>query len=213
MFYCLSSQTKFDATAAAKVLIESEEAAVAAAATEALALARAAAKLARDAALMARSSQSSKAESRSEVLSEGQSLQFKSVQLSESEKFGSAITTEVADTFLRDRYHTQHPVSDHDDLDPTNEELQLLEAELAVSIAVKSTRQVERKAKRERAAEKAASNVTVKVGSNSRRRRASVQQVDHSDPLRYLRGKTSTSKLLTASEEVELSAGIQVFKF
>ena len=99
-------------------------------------------------------------------------------------------------------------------MDPTNEELQLLEAELAESIAVKSTRQVERKAKRERAAEKAASNVTIKSGSNSRRRRrrTSVPEVNHSDPLHFLLGATSRCKLLTASEEVELSAGIQVFK-
>ncbi|KAJ8442539.1 hypothetical protein Cgig2_026481 [Carnegiea gigantea] len=203
------TEAKFDVTLAAKMPIEMEEAVVAAAAAEALALARAAAKLARDAALMASSSLSSKAKSKSEVLSEGQSLRFKSVQLLESEQFGGVGTTKIADTSLRERCHILYTISDHDGLDPTNEELQLLEAELAESIAVKSTRQVERKAKRERAAEKAASNVTIKSGSNSRRRRTSVPEVNHSDPLHFLLGATSRCKLLTASEEVELSAGIQ----
>lgn len=36
-----------------------------------------------------------------------------------------------------------------------------------------------------------------------------MQEVDYSDPLRYLRGTTSSSKLLTAHEELVLSAGIQ----
>lgn len=207
------TEAKFDAMLAAKMPIEMEEAVVAAAAAEALALARAAAKLARDAALMASSSQSPKAKSKSEVLYEGQSLRFKSVQLLESEQFGSVRTTKIADTSLREHCHILYPISDHDNLDPTNEELQLLEAELPESIAVKSTRQVERKAKRERAAERAAekagSNVTVNWASNSGRRRTSVQEANHSDPLRFLRGDISRSKLLTASEEVELSIGIQ----
>lgn len=203
------TEAKFDATMAAKMPIEMEEAAVAAAAAEALALARAAAKLARDAALMASSSQSSKAKSKSEVLSEGQLLRFKSVLLLESEQFGGVGTTKIADTSLRECCHILYPISDHDDLDPTNEELQLLEAEPAESIAVKSTRQVERKAKRERAAEKAASNVSIKSGSNSRKRRTSVPEVNHSDPLHFVLGAAARSKLLTASEEVELSAGIQ----
>ncbi|MCE5167206.1 hypothetical protein HAX54_042447, partial [Datura stramonium] len=99
---------------------------------------------------------------------------------------------------------------DSDDLEPTHEELELLQTQLLDGIAVRSKRQNERKARRARAAERAAANVvSVKSGSTGRKRRASVQDVDYSDPLRYLRGTTSTSRLLTASEEHKLSEGIQ----
>lgn len=192
-------QTKFDTALAAELLIENEEAVIAAAAAEALALARAALKLAKDAALMAVSSQPIKPESKPE----GQSLFPDGAQRLESEQLGSVRNSEIAGTSLRE--------SRPDDMEPTKEELQLLEAELAESITVRSTRQGERKARRARAADKAASNVvTLKLGSNSRKKRTSVQEVDYSDPLRYLRGTTTSSRLLTSAEELELSAGIQV---
>ncbi|XP_010685608.2 RNA polymerase sigma factor sigB isoform X1 [Beta vulgaris subsp. vulgaris] len=193
-----AAQTKFDTALAAELLIENEEAVIAAAAAEALALARAALKLAKDAALMAVSSQPIKPESKPE----GQSLFPDGAQRLESEQLGSVRNSEIAGTSLRE--------SRPDDMEPTKEELQLLEAELAESITVRSTRQGERKARRARAADKAASNVvTLKLGSNSRKKRTSVQEVDYSDPLRYLRGTTTSSRLLTSAEELELSAGIQ----
>lgn len=203
------NEAKLDATLTAKTLIDNEEAVIAAAAAEALALARAAAKLAKDAAQMVGGRQPLKPESNPEVLSDGQSLLSKGDKLLESESFGVR-TSETAGTSLREGSTIQDPISLPDDLEPTIEELQRLEAELNESIAVRSTRQVERKVKRARAAEKAASNVpSVKLGSSNRRKRTSVQEVDYSDPLRYLRSTTSASKLLTASEELLLSAGIQ----
>ncbi|XVF06743.1 hypothetical protein REPUB_Repub06bG0076700 [Reevesia pubescens] len=97
-----------------------------------------------------------------------------------------------------------------ENLELTNEDLELLEEQLSRSIAVRSKRQPERKARRTRAAEKAAANVvSVKSGSTNKKRRGALQDVDYSDPLRYLRGATSTSRLLTANEELELSEGIQ----
>ncbi|PWA64368.1 RNA polymerase sigma-70 region 1.2 [Artemisia annua] len=100
--------------------------------------------------------------------------------------------------------------------EPTAEELQLLEEQLSASIAVRSKRQVERKERRIRAAEKAeagivsvksagrrvaASTVTVKPGLSRRRG-------EKKDVLAFLGGMTN-AKLLTAAEEVELSKGIQ----
>lgn len=94
--------------------------------------------------------------------------------------------------------------------EPTPEELELLQEELSQSIAVRSSRQPERKAKRARAAERTSAGiVSVKSGSTSKKKRTSLQEIDYSDPLRHLRGSTS-SKLLTAREERELSRGIQV---
>lgn len=202
------AQAKFDTALAAKLLIENEEAVIAAAAAEALALARSAAKFAKEAALMAVSGSSQSTSSESNP--EGQSLHVNGAQLLKSEQLGNVRNFESEDTSLRESYITQHPVSEPEDMEPTNEELLLLEAELDESITVRSTRQGERKAKRARASEKASSNVvTLKLGSNTRKKRTSVQEVDYSDPLRYLRGTTSSSRLLTASEETELSAGIQ----
>ncbi|CAI0433372.1 unnamed protein product, partial [Linum tenue] len=101
--------------------------------------------------------------------------------------------------------------SESECLEPTLEELSILEEELCEEIAVRSTKQNERKVKRARAAEKvsAAANVSTKASSTSRRKRGSIQEVDHSDPLRYLRSTTSTSRLLTSAEELEFSEGIQ----
>lgn len=94
--------------------------------------------------------------------------------------------------------------------EPTPEELELLQVELSQSIAVRSSRQPERKAKRAKAAERTSARVvSVKSGSTSKKKRTSMQEIDYSDPLRHLRGSTS-SKLLTAREERELSRGIQV---
>lgn len=103
----------------------------------------------------------------------------------------------------------QCSIKEVDYMEPSHEELQLLQAELS-GIAVRSKRQTERKARRIRAAEKAATTVvSMKSGSTIKKKRSSVQD-DRSDPLRYLRGTTSTSRLLTATEEIELSEGIQV---
>ncbi|GFQ02296.1 RNA polymerase sigma factor sigb [Phtheirospermum japonicum] len=117
----------------------------------------------------------------------------------------------VAEVRSGEHYSASEPLAESNDVEPSLEELEFLEAQLSMSVAVRSNRQTERKARRTRAAEKAASNiVSVKSGSSSRKKRSTVQEVDYNDPLRYLRGTTSTSRLLTASEEQVLSEGIQV---
>lgn len=125
----------------------------------------------------------------------------------------SSTVTELmeSESGLREENIMQYSMEESEDLEPTYEELQLLQEQLFKSIAVRSRRQTERKERRVRAAEKAAANVvSVKSGSLSKKKRASVHDVDYSDPLCYLRGTTSSSKLLTVTEETELSEGIQV---
>lgn len=98
-----------------------------------------------------------------------------------------------------------------DDEEPTFEELELEEEQLSNSIDARSGRQTERKAKRVRAAGKATANiVSFKSGSSTRKKRVRAQEVDYSDPLRYLRTTTRTTRLLTPAEEIKLSEGIQV---
>ncbi|KAA8520326.1 hypothetical protein F0562_014582 [Nyssa sinensis] len=179
------TETNFKATLAAETILTSEEAVIAAAAAEAVALAKAAVKVAKDAAMMVSNNHATKSDSEPEIVpSEANVFQFERASLAR------LIPTER--------------------VEPTHEELELLLSQLSSSIAVRSRRQTERKAKRARAAEKAAASVvSVKSGSTSRKKRASLQDVDYSDPLRYLRGTTTTSRLLTATEEQELSEGIQ----
>lgn len=105
-----------------------------------------------------------------------------------------------------------------EEVEPTIEELQLLEEQLSASITVRSKRQVERKERRIRAAEKAeAGVVSVKSASAGRGRVAAAatksglsrRRGEKKDVLAFLGGMTN-AKLLTAAEEVELSKGIQV---
>ncbi|KAL7120750.1 hypothetical protein ACP275_02G140900 [Erythranthe tilingii] len=104
-----------------------------------------------------------------------------------------------------------HVLGESDDAEePSAEELELLDLQLSSSIAVRSKRQIERKVRRGRAAEKAAANVVSVKSGSSKKKRSPVQEVDYSDPLRYLRATTSSTRLLTASEEQVLSEGIQV---
>lgn len=94
--------------------------------------------------------------------------------------------------------------------EPTAEDAELLQAELLKSVAVRSRSQQHRKARRARAAKKtAATIVSVKSGSTRQKKRV-LQELHQSDPLWYLRQTDSSSRLLTATEEQELSQGIQV---
>lgn len=154
-----SMETNIGATFATDNLITSEEAVIAAAAAEAVALAKAAVQVAKDAAMMV-----------------------------------------SHDNFTKSG----------DDTEPTSEELELPQAQLAANITVRSSRQKERKARRARATERVAANVvSVKAGSSGKKKRSSIQDVGYADPLRYLRGTTISSRLLTATEVQELSEGIQ----
>lgn len=194
----------------ASTLLTSEEATIAAAAAEAVTLAKAAVKVAKDAALLVNNSNSSKTGKKSQSSSKSDALHFKWDQFMESERADIIGVPVGVNNRPAEGDALQHDTAESDYTDPTTEELELLQDELS-TIAVRSRRQTERRAKRTRAAEKIATSVvSVKSGSSSRKKRNSVQEVDYSDPLRYLRATTSNSRLLTATEELELSEGIQV---
>ncbi|OMP03365.1 RNA polymerase sigma-70 [Corchorus capsularis] len=202
------SEASFGASLTTENLLKSDDAVIASAAAEAVALARAAVKVAKDAALMAKSFNSSKIEMKSTVSSATDTLTSKWALFTEAERAGIVGDSPTNESDEDDS--EEKSTTESDKLEPTNEELEYLEEQLSRSIAVRSRRQTERKAKRTRAAEKASSNaVSLRSGSNSRKKRGALQEVDYSDPLRYLRGTTSTSRLLTANEELELSEGIQ----
>lgn len=204
------TEVKFETTLATETLITSEEAIVAAAAAEAVTLAKAAVKFAKDAVQLAKNNPSSKADSTSSISFKADALTFNSYQHTKADQAFIVGDLPGAEAGPSEDHLMQQAAKESDDMGPTDEELEQLQEELSKSIAVRSGRQTERKAKRAKATEKAAANVVpVKPGSTSRRRRAAIQEVDYSDPLRYLRTTTSTFKLLTATEEQELSEGIQ----
>ncbi|CAK7341705.1 unnamed protein product [Dovyalis caffra] len=195
---------------AAETLIANDEAVIAAASAEAVALARAAVKVAKDAAEMAQNYCSVKKETKSPISTTADSFSSMWSLLTEKERADIIGDSVSAETGLREEYSMQYPTKESDCLEPTHEELALLQKQLSEGIAVRSKRQTERKTRRARAAEKAAANVvSVKSGSTSKKKRVPLQEVDHSDPLRFFRGASSSSKLLSATEEVELSEGIQ----
>lgn len=195
----------------ASTLLTNEEATIAAAAAEAVALAKAAVKVAKDAAHLVNNRNSSRTGTKFQSSPKSDALHFNWAQFMESERadiIGEPVGVNNAPV---EGGALQPSTTESDGMEPTSEELELLQCELTKNIAVRSNRQTERKERRTRAAEKTASSVvTLKSGSSSRKKRGSVQEVDYSDPLRYLRATTSSSKLLTATEELELSEGIQV---
>ncbi|KAJ6757652.1 RNA polymerase SIGMA FACTOR RPO [Salix purpurea] len=199
----------FGTSLAAETLIANDEAVIAAAA-EAVALARAAVKVAKDAAEMAKNYSSLKNETKTPIASTADSFSSMWSLLTEKERADIIGDSVSAETRLREEYSVQYPTEESDCLEPTQEELALLQKQLSEGITVRSKRQTERKARRARAAEKSAANVvSVKSGSTSKKKRVPLQEVDQSDPLRFFRGASSSSKLLSATEEVELSEGIQ----
>ncbi|KAL2346018.1 hypothetical protein Fmac_000018 [Flemingia macrophylla] len=207
-FIAPPTQANFKSTLSTESLLTNEEAVIAAAASEALALAKAAVKVAKDAALLVKKKPPAEAEYRSHVSSKSDDLLIKWFQQMEAED-GVAGESVGAGTEIMEGADI-NPSEEESDVEPSREELECLQEELSDSIAVRSRRQTERKAKRVRAAEKATTNIaSIKSGSSSRRKRVSMQEVDYSDPLRYLRTTTSASRLLTPSEEIKLSAGIQ----
>ncbi|KAI5402239.1 RNA polymerase sigma factor sigB [Lathyrus oleraceus] len=202
----VASQENYKAATSAESLLASEDAVIAAAASEAIALAKAAAKLAKDAALLVKhNSPQQQPVVRPQPPSKPENLLLKWLQHMEAQDAvaeGPQIMEDV------DTSSTQE--EELEDEEPTSEELEVAEEELSDSIDARSGRQTERKARRVRACGKAATNiVSFKSGSISRKKRVRTQEIDYSDPLRYLRNTTRSTKLLTISEEVKLSAGIQ----
>lgn len=200
----------FGTSLATETLIVNDEAVIAAAAAEAVALARAAVKVVKDAAEMAKNYCSMKTETKIPIASTADSFSSMWSLLTEKERVDIIGDSFSDETGLREEYSTQYPTEESDCLEPTHEELALLQKQLSESIVVRSKRQTERKARRARAAEKAAANfVFVKSGSACKKKRVPMQEVDQSDPLRFFRGASTSSRLLSATDEVELSGGIQ----
>ncbi|KAK7310554.1 hypothetical protein RJT34_08128 [Clitoria ternatea] len=202
------TQENFKATLSAESLLTSEEAVIAAAASEALALAKAAVKVAKDAALLVKKKPPAEAEYGSPVSSKTDDFLLKWVQHMESEDVVAGGSLGAGANIMED-INLSPSEGESDDVEPSHEELERLQEQLSNSIAVRSRRQPERKARRVRAAEKATTNIVSFKSGTSRRKRVHTQEVDHSDPLRYLRTTTSTSRLLTPTEEIKLSEGIQ----
>ncbi|KAL5707014.1 hypothetical protein ACHQM5_025115 [Ranunculus cassubicifolius] len=189
-----------------EIIPTGKEATIAAAAAEAVALAKAAAKVAKDAASMFGNETASSSDHKA---SSDTYFSLKDAMLTDEDP---ASTADHDSSSLKVTQEEDKPQSENME-DPTEEELKYLQLQLSESIAVRSGRQTERKNRRAKAAGKAAAgivNVTSGSSSSSRKKRPAAQEVDYSDPLRYLRGTTTTSRLLTANEELELSEGIQV---
>lgn len=187
-------QVNFEASLPTETILTSEEAVIAAASAEAVALAKAAVKVAKDAAMKIGHHNTTKSEFRI-----------------------APFQSEPDHNSLFDGAHLAQPsemgqlgVVGPDDAEPTSRELELLNAEISSCIAVRSRRQTERKERRSRAAEKAAASVVSVKSESTSQKKCAVQETNYLDPLRYLRGTTNTSRLLTSKEERQLSAGIQV---
>ncbi|KAJ0237769.1 RNA polymerase sigma factor sigB [Hirschfeldia incana] len=201
-----STEAKYLEALASETLLTSDEAVVAAAAAEALALARAALKVAKDATLF------SNTHNTKPSASPTPDKRSKWDQFTEKERAGILGHLAVSDTgVVSDRITPPAPEckeESSDGLSPEKQDVEPLEE--VSSAAVRSTRQTERKARRVKGLEKTASGMqSVKPGSSSRKKRVASQEIDNNDPLRYLRMTTSSSKLLTAREEQQLSEGIQ----
>ncbi|RWR84361.1 hypothetical protein CKAN_01316900 [Cinnamomum micranthum f. kanehirae] len=201
-------KTSFGATLATETFLTGEDALIAAAAAEALALAKVAVEVAKDAAVMPTTNTLKNLDSPESFTSKANLPLIENAKFTETEHvdtLGHFATTE-----FQPGEENVPGSSIAEDSDERDNELELLRMQLSESITARSGRRAERKAKREKVAEQVVTSVvTVKPGSSGRKKRASIQEVDYSDPLRYLRGTTSTTKLLTYSQELELSAGIQ----
>ncbi|KAJ6854997.1 RNA polymerase sigma factor sigB-like [Populus alba x Populus x berolinensis] len=200
----------FGTSLATETLIINDEAVIAAAAAEAVALARAAVKVAKEAAEMAKNYCSMNTEIKIPIASTADSFSSMWSLLTGKERADIIGVPFSAETGLREECSTQYPTEESECFGPTHEELALLQKQLSESIVVRSKRQTQRKAKRARAAEKADANfVFMKSSSACKKKHVPVQEVDQSDPLRFFRGASTSSRLLSATEEVELSEGIQ----
>lgn len=194
----------FEAAMSKEFLLMDDEAVIAAAAAEAITLARAAVEVAKDAALMT----ATKSDKSDYFLSEADILQIERVRLSRSElvagvDYSSTSTIEPVEENITEKISTNTEI-------PSSAQNELQQIHHLKKKTVRSGRQKERRARRARLAEKTAVTVSsVNNGSSGRKKRVVLQGIDYSDPLRYLRSTTSTSRLLTASEELELSEGIQ----
>eukprot|EP00268_Persea_americana_P032398 TRINITY_DN3185_c0_g2_i3.p1 TRINITY_DN3185_c0_g2~~TRINITY_DN3185_c0_g2_i3.p1 ORF type:complete len:579 (-),score=134.27 TRINITY_DN3185_c0_g2_i3:226-1962(-) len=189
-------QTSFGATLATETFLTGKEALIPVAAAEAVSLAKAAVEAAKNAAMMSFGDTFAELDDADDFPSEGDILLLERARPIEVQPEEENIS--------------HHSTKDTENSNGRESELELLQGQLSKRIAARSGRRTERKAKREKAAEKTISDVvSVKSGSSSRKKHISAQEIDYSDPLHYLRSTTNTTKLLTATEEIELSEGIQ----
>lgn len=202
------SQANSSSSSSVESLLTSEDAVIAAAASEALTLAKAAAKLAKDATLLFNNNPPQHNQQPPQLPSTPENLLLKWVQHMEAAEDAVSIATGPAGPDIMEHLHISP--NQEDDFNDV-EELEDVEEQLFdTSIDARSGRQTERKARRVRASGKAATNiVSFKSGSTTRKKRVRTQEVDYSDPLRYLRTTTRTTRLLTPSEEIKFSEGIQ----
>ncbi|KAM0833107.1 hypothetical protein ACQ4PT_064473 [Festuca glaucescens] len=187
-------QRNFD-SALASVTLLNEEAVVTAAAAEAVALARAAAEAAQEVIHMVqKNSFPSMFRQKREVEN------YLAKEILRIETLSSSLN-EYGDGFLLKDLEPYGIISDEAELDDDTEDIQ--------SIAVKSARQSERRARRTRAAIKAGATVrsSQKLATSSKKKRSKGPSTSM-NPLGSL-WKMTGRKLLTAKEEVELSNGIQ----
>ncbi|KAH7862411.1 hypothetical protein Vadar_004494 [Vaccinium darrowii] len=195
------TEVNFGASLATETILTSEEATIAAASAEAVALAKSAVRVAKEAAMMVSHKSSITAGGKAAVVTS------ESNTVSEIRRVGVAGDLKTAATELWGNFPLQYPIIKEDDFFSISEELKLLPPEFP-DVAVRSRRQSERKTRRAKAAEETVAN-SVNFGSTSRKRRTYSQDTSLTDPLRYLRGITSGSRLLTAAEEHKMSEGIQ----
>ncbi|KAM7472411.1 hypothetical protein LguiA_010594 [Lonicera macranthoides] len=187
------TEVNFEASLPTETMLAIEEAVIAAASAEAVALAKAAVKVANDAAMKIGHPNTTKSDIKtapSQSVPDHNSL-FDRAHLAQPSEIGQLGVVGPADA------------------EPTIRELELLNAEISSFIAVRSRRQTERKERRSRAAKKAAASAVLVKSESMSQKKCAVQDTNYLDPLRYLRGTTNTSRLLTSKEERQLSAGIQ----
>lgn len=220
----IDQQTKpsMEVTMATETLLQSEMAGIEAAAAEAVALAKAAVKAARDVVALSEGQTLSESDYLKDFPSEADLLRIERARLTEMERLEAmnfSNRVQLFETHSEKECDSQSSSSSNSTL-ALGREGNISQQNVANSsvsplqktynITARSSRQTERRARRARASEKAASVASTILPARSARKgkKAVVSNGHISDSIRLLRDWGS-SKLLTASEEVELSRGIQ----
>lgn len=220
----IDQQTKpsMEVTMATETLLQSEMAGIEAAAAEAVALAKAAVKAARDVVALSEGQTLSESDYLKDFPSEADLLRIERARLTEMERLEAmnfSNRVQLFETHSEKECDSQSSSSSSSTL-ALGREGNISQQNVANSsvsplqktynITARSSRQTERRARRARASEKAASVASTILPARSARKgkKAVVSNGHISDSIRLLRDWGS-SKLLTASEEVELSRGIQ----
>ncbi|KAH9321189.1 hypothetical protein KI387_015828, partial [Taxus chinensis] len=210
-------------TMATETLLQSEIAGIAAAAAEAVALAKAAVKAARDVVALSEGQTLSTRENLKDFPSEADLLRLERARLTEMERLETMTSLDHVkseDDLQEDREYqfssafnsTYTLKRDCNVLEGNGADSSTCPLQKINDITVNSMRQMERRTRRARASDKSenASAQTVSL-EQVRKGKKSVASVNNvSDPFRLLRNSTN-SKLLTAKEEIVLSQGLQDF--